>query len=395
MASARAGNPWERGAESWDTARRPVPPSGGGSHAGAAMITYVIPTRDRHGRLSATLDAISALGRQRDAEVIVVDNASAEAVVAPVRLASGVPVRVIRLGRNLGAAARNVGVRHAAGDWAVMLDDDSYPLDLGFVGGLRGAPAEVAAVSADIRLSGGREQGGLPEVFIGCGVAIRVPVFIALRGYDAAFDYYAEEYDLAARMLLAGYRVAFDPAFRVEHAKVAQGRDMGTILSRLVRNSGWVIQRYAPAGERRATLRALRRRYLAIARKESAGAGWGRGAIELRATIRGQVRREMPRGLWDRFTGLFHAREALQAAFRRSPFRTATLVDPGKNQELVALALAELGVRVVAGDAEALVIGTLSPGPMLDALERRAGSGARVVAPWGVAEAMGPARRAA
>lgn len=361
------------------------------------MITYVIPTRDRHERLASTLGALSALGPQREAEVIVVDNASERAVAAPSRLASGVPVRVIGLEQNLGAAARNVGVQHASGDWAVMLDDDSYPLDLGFVRSLREAPTDVAALSADIHLSDhrGREQGGLPEVFIGCGVAIRVPVFIALRGYDPAFHYYAEEYDLAARMLLSGYRVAFDPAFRVEHAKVLEGRNMNTIVARLVRNNGWVIQRYAPESERRSAIRAMRRRYRAIAAKESAPRGWGEGASELRRTIRGQARRAMPREVWDRFTGLAHARHALQAEFARAPFRTAALVDRGKNDELVRLALHELGVRVVEGDAEARVIGTLSPGPLLDALKRHAGQGGRVVAPWRVHDHQAPARHAA
>jgi GT2 family glycosyltransferase len=348
------------------------------------MITYVIPTRDRSEHLRATLRAISNLG-PHDAEVVIIDNASPRPVTAPARLDSGLHTRIIRLDRNMGAAARNVGVQAArhASDWAVMLDDDSYPLDLNFLEALASMPADVAAVSADIRLPDGRgrEQGGLPEVFIGCGAAVRLPVFVALRGYDEAFGYYAEEYDLAARILLAGYRVVFEPTFRVEHAKAAQGRDMSAILSRLVRNNGWTIRRYAPESELRASLRLMRRRYLSIARKEHAEPGWAQGARELRRTIRDQPRRPMPLPLWDRFTGLAHAREGLRAALASAPFRTATIVDRGKHDHLVERALAELGVRIV-DDGEARVIGTLSPGPMLDALERRRSRGERVVAPW-------------
>lgn len=360
------------------------------------MISYVIPTRDRPERLAKTLGALSALG-PHDAEVVVIDNASTPPVTTPSRLASGVPVRLIRLERNLGAAGRNAGARSAshASDWAVLLDDDSYPLDLGFVPRLASMPADVAAVSADIRLSGGRgrEQGGLPEVFIGCGVAVRIPVFVALRGYDESFGYYAEEYDLAARMLLAGYRVVFEPAFRVEHAKVSPGRDMGTIVSRLVRNNGWVIQRYAPESERRSALRRMRRRYLSIARGERAERGWTDGAMELRRTIRAQVRRPMPGPLWERFTGLAHAREALHEAMQRRPFRAAALVDRGKHADLIERALTELGVRLDP-DAETRVIGTLSPGPLLDALERRRARGELVIAPWRDA-GTGPVRSAA
>jgi hypothetical protein len=228
-------------------------------------------------------------------------------------------------------------------------------------------------------------------------VALRIPVFIALRGYDESFHYYAEEYDLAARMIRAGYRVAFEPAFRVEHAKAAAGRDTGTILSRLVRNNGWVIQRYAPEGVRRAALRQSRRRYRAIARQEGATPGFAAGLSELRRTVGGQPRRGMSPQQWDRFTGLAAAREALRAELALRPFRTAALIDRGKNDAVVAAALAELGVRIVedAASAEARVIGSMSPGPMLDAFERRRGeAGPPVVAPWLAARAAAPRRAA-
>jgi hypothetical protein len=288
-----------------------------------------------------------------------------------------------------------------------MLDDDSYPCDTGFIRRLMKAPAEVAAVSADIYLPGHarRESGGLPEVFIGCGVAIRREVFLRLSGYDPSFNYYAEEYDLAARMILAGYRVAFDPWFRVEHHKVASGRDMNTILSRLVRNNGWVMQRYAPEELRREQVRDQRRRYRAIAAKEFATRGFAEGLLELRRTNREQKRTPMPRHLFDRFTGLSYARDALAIAYRDKPFKTAAIVDEGKNGWVVRKALAELGVRVIDENPyyfkrpsqhsalstehspDALVIGTMSPGPMLDAWERRtlatpAGAKQRLIAPW-------------
>ncbi len=368
------------------------------------MISYIIPTRDRPERLALTLGALGALRGHGDdgAEVVVVDNASRFPAAAPERLANGIAVRVIRRETNEGAASRNVGVRAADphADWIVMLDDDSYPADTGFVRRLRSAAPDIAAVSADIFLPGlaRREVGGLPEVFIGCGVAIRRRVFLELGGYDPAFGYYAEEYDLAARMLRSGYRVHFDPWFRVEHHKVAIGRDMDVILERLVRNNGWIMERYAPPGARRERLRETRRRYRQIAIKERAIGGYGRGLVELRRSIRAQARTPMPGPIFDRFTGLAHARAALGEWFAAERFGTAALVEEGKNAWVVRRALAELGVREVAGpeDAEALVIGTMSPGPMLDALTRghagRAMPGRRLIAPWTVAaRAVAPA----
>ena len=350
------------------------------------MISYIIPTRDRAERLAETLRAIEGLGPHQ-AEVVVADNASRVAVRVPRTLGSGLPVRLLELGENLGAAARNVAVRESdsRASWVVMLDDDSHPLGLGFLGSLASQPEDVAAVSADIFLPrhGRRESGGLPEVFIGCGVAIRRGAFLAAGGYDASFNYYAEEYDLAAKLLLAGHRVAFDPAFCVAHHKVEAGRDMNLICERLVRNNGWVMQRYAPQERRREELREIRGRYRAIAEKERAIAGYSRGLVELRRTLRGQMRTPMPRELFDRFTGLSQARAAIAAAQREASFRTAAVVREGKNAWCVRTALAECGVReVTERDAEALVIGTMSPGPMLDAAGALYGSGARVVMPW-------------
>lgn len=374
------------------------------------MISYVLPTRDRPERLIETLRGLDRLGDHRaadGAEVIVVDNASdrpAASIVKSVvgcagELKSGVLVRIVRLRENRGAAARNEGVKVSdpASEWIVMLDDDSWPVtSVDFAARLRSRSSDVAAVMADIHLPRKkcREAGGLPEVFIGCGVAIRRAAFLRAGGYDPAFGYYAEEYDLAARLLLAGHRVEFDRAWRIDHQKDDRHRDMDLICERLVRNNGWVMQRYAPDAVRRAELRETRRRYRRIAEKENALAGYTRGLVELRRTVRAQQRAPMPREIWERFTGLAHARAALQQAWRARRFTTAAIVDDGKNAGVIRAALAELGVREVASGAdraEALVIGTMSPGPMLDAVEKWntelaiGGSCTRVIAPWFVA----------
>lgn len=357
------------------------------------MISYIIPHRDRHESLAGVLERIGALGGH-DAEVVVIDNASARAPTLPSRLASGVPVRLLERPTNAGAAARNSGAMAAdpASEWLVMLDDDSYPMDAGFLPRLRLAAADVGAISADIHLTrqGRREDGGLPEVFIGCGVAIRRGLFLALHGYDPSLGYYAEEYDLAARVLMAGQRVAFDPAFRVAHLKAREGRDMDLIVSRLVRNNGWINERYAPAARRSAQRREVVRRYHAIAQREGAMAGYRAGLAELRRTRRGQSRLPMSAGLYERFIGLAHAREAIDRALAEGPISAAALCDEGKNAWVVASALVEAGVRIVedACVADALVIATMSPGPMIDALLRRAGTHPRVVAPWVGAQAL-------
>lgn len=347
-------------------------------------VCFVIPTRDRPEELASTLDALGTV--DVDGHVIVIDNGSQHSPLVAGTLRNGMAVDLECLPFNEGAGARNRVIGRTDADWIVMLDDDSYPVDDGFVDALADAPEEVSVVSADVRLpnAGTREMGGLPEVFVGCGAAIRREVFEALGGYDASFGYYAEEYDFAARVLLDGGSVRFDPRFRVDHMKSPAGRDMNVIVERLMRNNGWVMQRYAPENQRCEQLRETRRRCRAIARREDALYGYGRGLVGLRASVNAQPRRAMSAALFDRFTGLAAAREALRAAYDQRSFDTAAIVDMGKNAWCVSRAIEELGVSIVdEHDAEALVIGTMSPGPMLDAAERWAcQDGGRVIAPW-------------
>ena len=367
------------------------------------MITYVIPTRNRPDRLAETLWALGTLrghATARGAEVIVVDNASDKQLDVEGPLNNGIPVRVIRRSENEGAASRNIAVEQSNphSTWIVMLDDDSFPLDCGFLHRLNTVEADVAAVSADILLprTGRREMGGLPAVFVGCGVAIRRSVFLNLGGYDPSFNYYVEEYDLAARMLMAGHRVEFDRWFRVEHHKDPVGRDMNNILAKLVRNNGWIIRRYAPKARADACWNDLTTRYRQIAEAENAMAGYERGLMELESTIDDQKQTSMTDEQFDRFIGLAQAKEALSTAITEHGVKTATLVEEGKHAWVIRDAMRQVGIEEV-GDGsgtqpdakpDAHIVGTMSPGPMLDAAERRAalavhGSPPTIV-PWRV-----------
>ena len=87
-------------------------------------------------------------------EIIVVDNASDHPPAVEGPLDNGIPVRLIVRTENEGAASRNTAVQEAnpRSQWVVMLDDDSFPLDTGFLHRLASAPPDVVAVSApDLR----------------------------------------------------------------------------------------------------------------------------------------------------------------------------------------------------------------------------------------------------
>ncbi len=354
------------------------------------MISYILPTHDRPDRLAKSLTRIGRLcaldhAQLGGAEVVIVDNASHAAPTLPKRLANSLPVRSFRMASNQGAAARNFAAEQAQGDWLIMLDDDSYPLDTDFISVLDETPSDVAAIGADIRLPDERrEAGGLPEVYVGCGAAIRRQAFLDAGGYDPSFHYYAEEYDLCAKLLLAGHRIVHDDRFRVKHEKVSAGRDMNVILKYLVRNNGWIVQRYAPPEQRITMLRETIVRYGRIAELESAQAGYLEGLTELFARLQDQSQTQMPLPLFDRFTGLSHARRTLAESPLVNKHTRIAIVDEGKNAWAVEQAIREVGATIVdeQSDAQLLVIGTLSPGPMLDAYERRSRRGEPVVAAW-------------
>lgn len=344
------------------------------------MISFVIATRDRGEELARTagmlgsLDA-GAIERACGAEVVVIDNASREPVRLPTSLANGIRVRCERVGENLGAAARNLAAEEACGEWLVMLDDDSSVLSEAFVDVLAGLPSDVAAVGGHITLPNGRrERGGLPEVFVGCGAAVRRCAFLEAGGYDAGFGYYVEEYDLCAKLIAGGWSIRHADRFRVEHRKVSAGRAMDRILHRLARNTITVWARHAPAGLDDPALGLELERIEGVALRERAFDGYRRGRVEGEASAGDQRRTPMGPDEWDRFIGLAAVREHLGDAVRMRGIGSASLIGRDKHAWCIERALGELGVDVVEeGELPvegAQIIGTLAPGPLLDIWER-------------------------
>jgi hypothetical protein len=118
--------------------------------------------------------------------------------------------------------------------------------------------------------------------------------------------------------------------------------------------------------------------------------GYQSGLTELELTVEAQPRTPMTAQQYDRFTGMAAARAALHSHPSLSAGATTrmAIVDNGKHAWVVRSVLQDMPqIELVADEAEAdaLVIGTLSPGPMLDAAERRIESGKPVICPWTLA----------
>ncbi|MET0646284.1 MAG: glycosyltransferase family 2 protein [Pyrinomonadaceae bacterium] len=125
------------------------------------MISVIIPTFNRVELLDAALGSVAAQSVHKHVEVIVVNDGGPS--VAPVVRAweDVLAVRLVELDRRVGpAAARNVGIQLAAGEYIAFLDDDDLFLPNHLAAGcklLQSADVDLVylgALVADRRLSG-------------------------------------------------------------------------------------------------------------------------------------------------------------------------------------------------------------------------------------------------
>jgi len=236
-------------------------------------VTAVVLTMgDRDEMLRLVLARLSALPV---AEVLVVDNSEQSGVE---ELARAWPrVRVLRPGRNVGVAARNLAAREAAHGFLLMLEDDAYPLPgavealldameadpgLAVAGGLvrdvdgEGRVTLVDEVGTfDWFLRAGRSvevpAEGLPVDFFaeGCSLIRRDP-FLEVGGFFEPYFFTVSEVDLTTRLLAAGWDVRYFPAAAFDHMK-PEGHGEGSKLSLRyrVRNNAWYFWLRFPAAQ--------------------------------------------------------------------------------------------------------------------------------------------------
>ncbi len=202
------------------------------------------------------------------AAIVVVDNASGDAVGE--RLASEVPkARLVAEVENLGyGAACNRGARETAGDYLLFLNSDAAVAPgavAALVAALDRDPEAAAAgprlVNPDgslqpsiqrlptpwrifcessglAALSGGRgvlrghtktredhERAREVTALKGAALLLRRSAFEAVGGFDEAFFLYAEETDLLARLSARGHRILYEPGARVTHLGGGSGGD--------------------------------------------------------------------------------------------------------------------------------------------------------------------------
>jgi glycosyltransferase involved in cell wall biosynthesis len=287
--------------------------------ATAPFISVVVCTRNRPGQLEGCL---RHLDRQAypQFEVVVVDNApTGDAVRVLVAAQRGrVRYRYVPERRSGLSWARNAGIAAAAGEIIAFLDDDEEP-DIHWLAGLAGGFAradDIGCVTGMIlpaRLdsqvqewferSGGHSKGRgfssaifsrhgpqsplfpLPPFGAGGNMAIRREVLARIGGFDVAMGAgtpaRASEDTLALTLvLLAGYRIAYEPAALVRHDHYTEMYRLG----RQLRGYGVGIGAYYTA--------LLRHRpgvLLALLKLVPTAAGYLRGTGAPAATVRPDI----------------------------------------------------------------------------------------------------------
>lgn len=216
----------------------------------AARVTVVVATRNRWDDLRVSLP------HHAPHPVVLVDNASDDGT--PDRVAEAFPeVRVLRLSRNAGAVARNLGVEQARTPYVAFADDDSWwepgALDraadvldahprLGLLGAriLVGTDATLEPVCVQMAESplGTHDGEPGPRVlgFIACGAVVRRTAYQQAGGFDPVVFFAGEEERLALDLAADGWALCYVPEIVARHLPSAT-RDVAARHVRVARNT--------------------------------------------------------------------------------------------------------------------------------------------------------------
>jgi glycosyltransferase involved in cell wall biosynthesis len=229
------------------------------------VISIVVCTYNRAGML---LDALESLLPLQTAdrfryEVVVVDNASTDATVETVekiRQRSAIPIHYVYEAQKGIAAARNRGVREAAGEWIAFFDDDqladprwllelfgyAQQHNLRAVGGavFLQLPANCQrALHPFVRMLLGESAwqepfAYSPKVSPGTGnLMLHKSVFEQVGMFNERFATRAEDTDLFCRIWAAGIAAWYVPSALVHHVTPPERLQL-SYLQRLAKGMG-------------------------------------------------------------------------------------------------------------------------------------------------------------
>jgi GT2 family glycosyltransferase len=259
------------------------------------LISIVTLNWNRKDDVLRTLKSISGQ-TYRKKEILVVDNGSKDDSVAAIRNAFP-QVGVLDLGKNLGVAGYNEGMKIVSGEYLMLLDNDMELLQndtLEKIVGYFEADPKLGAAAMQVRDHTGttlspnnpkywKEQGdeehGYPcSTFDGGGVALRKGVLDQVGLYLPQFFVYHSEVDLSTRIWDAGYEIRYFPQVAVWHHESPVSRNPALHTFYATRNYLWYVWIYYPASLAvRESLHFLQRSFLQTRRAKRPVASWAKG----------------------------------------------------------------------------------------------------------------------
>ena len=230
---------------------------------GRTLVTNVSLCWNRKDEICESLKRIREIDYP-NLEVIVVDNASTDGT--PETIEAEFPeVKLIKMFKNIGIEAYNIGFKNAGGEYIVILDDDSFPAkdaitkmvdkftsdtQLGVVAfDVRNFYNydEVKKVEADKADLAQKETAAVAEnylmAFNGAGAGVRRDLLERVGFYPEEFFLYWNEQDTAFRVLDQGYKVRFFSDVVAYHKYSPKNRSSWRAPFYYTRNSFWLIGR--------------------------------------------------------------------------------------------------------------------------------------------------------
>lgn len=261
-----------------------------------SAVTVVVLTHARRVEAERTVERLLAL--PESPPVILVDNASSDGTPAAIRTRFP-SVRVLALPVNLGAAARNAGVRAARTPYVALCDDDAWWAfgSLSRAAALLDAYPRLAVVTGRVLVGPDahedptctlmatspldRDPGcpGRPVLgFLAGAAVLRRSAFLDAGGFEPRFFLGGEEALLAIDLAVRGWSLAYAADVVAHHHPSARRGPAAQRRRLLLRNALWCawLRRSAPDALLRslALMREYRGVRLSATLRALAGAPW-------------------------------------------------------------------------------------------------------------------------
>ena len=269
---------------------------GGRASGPTSEVGVVIATRDRREDVTQTLGKLRALPERPP--VVLVDNGSADGTAEAAERHPG--VTVIRLRRNVGAAARTEGVRALDTPIVAFSDDDSWwePGALKTAAGLFDRHPRLGLIAARILVGPDgsldptclemRDSPLPPEPdlpgpavlgFVACGAIVRRSALLEVGGFHPRLGLGGEERLLALDLAAAGWGLAYVDWVVARHHPAAAGQERPGRRRALLRNelwTAWLRRPLRPAAARTAAIaiQSVRARAPLTPLRAAAGLPW-------------------------------------------------------------------------------------------------------------------------